>query len=100
MENKNKQIKRELREILYYFQYSQDYGLCIGENLIDPRKENIDEYWLDTDYDSIGISELFKDLDDDPKNECNPLHEQSLKRFNLLSCMLKRISKRIDRLLL
>ena len=105
MENKNKKNKKDLRDILYCFQYSQDYGLCIGENLRDPRNETIDDYWLDIGSesgtsDSIGLSGLFRKLEDDPQNEDLPISESGVKQFNLLSCMLKRISKRIDRLLL
>jgi len=100
MENKNKKIKRDLRDILYCFQYSRDYGVFIGENLRDPRKENLDEYWSDTECEALKLCDLLHDIDIDPNNENQSLPESTMKKFNHLSGILKRISKRIDRILL
>lgn len=92
----NSQNKTELHRVLNCIQCSNDFGIYLCEELRDPRRNYIDDYWRDIADRALGIDDLHRLIG--PAS--NPLTDEARARMHQLARLLERLSKRIDRVVL
>ena len=92
----NAQNKTELHRVLNCIQCSNDFGIYICEDLRDPRRQYIDDYWKDISDKALGIDDLHKLIG--PAS--TPLSDEARSRMHQLARLFERLSKRIDRAVL
>lgn len=88
--------KAELHKVLNCIQASADYGVYVCEDLRDPRRHYIDDYWNEIREQAIGIDDMHRLLG----SSTSPLTEEARARFHRLARLLERLSKRLDRVVL
>lgn len=92
----NSQNKTELHRVLNCIQCSNDFGIYVCEELRDPRRNYIDDYWKDIADRALGIDDLHRLLG--PAS--SPLTDEARTRMHQLARLFERLSKRIDRVVL
>lgn len=91
----NKEAKYELHKVLSSIQASEDLGVYLCESFRDPRREYMDDYLAEVMDEAVGIDDLHRLLG----RAESALSDKARTRFNHLSRLLERLSKRIDRVL-
>ena len=86
-------IKTELHKVLNCIQNSADFGIYLCEDLRDPRRHHIDDYWTEIAGTAMGLDDLHKLIG----STSTPLSDEALARMHQLARLLERLSKRIDR---
>ena len=89
----NVEAKTELHRVLNCIQCSNDFGIYVCEELRDPRRNYIDDYWREIADQALGVDDLHRVVG--PVS--NPLTDEARTRMHQFSRLLERLSKRIDR---
>jgi hypothetical protein len=89
----NRATKAELHRVLNCIQSSTDYGIYLCEDLRDPRRHHIDDYWAEIAETAMGLDDLHKLVG----SSSTPLSNEALSKMHQLARLLERLSKRIDR---
>lgn len=92
----NARHKTELHRVLNCIQCSNDFGIYLCEELRDPRRNYIDDYWRDIADQALGVDDLHRLIG--PSS--TPLSDEARTRMHQLSRLFERLSKRIDRVVL
>jgi hypothetical protein len=88
--------KAELHKVLNCIQASADYGVYVCEDLRDPRRQYIDDYWAEIREQAFGLDDMHRLLG----SSTSPLSEEARTRFHRLARLFERLSKRLDRVVL
>ena len=88
--------KAELHKVLNCIQASADYGVYVCEDLRDPRRQYIDDYWAEIREQAFGLDDMHRLLG----SSTSPLSEEARARFHRLARLFERLSKRLDRVVL
>lgn len=88
--------KTELHRVLNAIQSSTDFGIYICEDLRDPRRAHIDDYWSEVADRALGLDELHRAVGP----VATPLTDEARAQMHQLARLLERLSKRIDRVVL
>lgn len=92
----NSQNKTELHRVLNCIQCSNDYGIYLSEDMRDPRRNYIDDYWREIADSALGIDDLHRLIG----HSSSPLSDEARTRMHQLARLFERLSKRIDRVVL